>query len=265
VRVVHRIPAAPLDQLVRLWACEAPALADGFERSLPVGTVALFVNLAEDELRWYDLDRRCHRSRGAVVASARAFPYLIDRRVQRDVIGASFVAGGAAPFFAQPIGALGGGAHVALEEVWGAPGARVRERVLAAATAEARLAVLEAILREQLVAPPELDAGIERAVRALAAGATVGAVRAARGASAARFIQTFTAHVGLTPKRYQRVARFDAAARALARPRRDLAAVAAACGYYDQSHLVREFRALAGTTPSAYAAGDALPTHARVA
>lgn len=263
--IIRHIPAPPLDAHVQLWACEALERADGFERSLPVGAVALFVNREDDELRWYDLDLRHRTSRGAVIAGARAFTYLIDMRAQRNVVGASFVVGGAAPFFTRPIDALGGGAHVALEDVWGRAGACVRERVLAATTTRAQLAVLETVLREQLVAAPERHAGIDQAARALADGRTVQAVREELGISAARFIRTFTAHVGLTPKRYQRVARLASAARALSRPRRDLAAVAAACGYYDQAHLVHEFRALVGTTPSAYAAGDGPPTHVRIA
>ena len=55
---------------------------------------------------------------------------------------------------------------------------------------------------------------------------------------------------GMTPKRLARVARFQHATQ-LARiaPRCDWAAIAAACGYGDQAHLVRDFHAFAGETP----------------
>lgn len=55
---------------------------------------------------------------------------------------------------------------------------------------------------------------------------------------------------GLTPKRLARVARFQHATH-LARtaPRPDWAGIAAACGYSDQAHLVRDFNAFAGETP----------------
>jgi AraC-like DNA-binding protein len=68
----------------------------------------------------------------------------------------------------------------------------------------------------------------------------------------------FRAEIGLTPKAAARVIRFDLARRRLAhRPGRpDLAGLAADCGYADQSHLDREFAALASCTPSAWLAQE---------
>jgi Helix-turn-helix domain len=58
-----------------------------------------------------------------------------------------------------------------------------------------------------------------------------------------------------------RVVRFDRARRLLQRRvatagQPELAALAAACGYYDQAHLAREFRALAGCPPSRWLAEE---------
>ena len=63
----------------------------------------------------------------------------------------------------------------------------------------------------------------------------------------------FAAHLGITPKLYLRIARFQRALKAMMdAPDCDLSTVALAEGYYDQSHLVREFHALAGGVPRHY-------------
>src|SRR5262249_6251326 len=72
------------------------------------------------------------------------------------------------------------------------------------------------------------------------------------GLSQRRFIQLFTAEVGLTPKLYGRVRRFQRA-RELVREATepDWAKVAVACGFFDQSHLIRDFREFSGLSPLA--------------
>ena len=72
------------------------------------------------------------------------------------------------------------------------------------------------------------------------------------GLSQRRFIQVFAAEVGMTPKLYSRVQRFQRA-RALARKTApDWAGIAADCGYFDQSHLIRDFLAFSGLSPADY-------------
>ena len=73
------------------------------------------------------------------------------------------------------------------------------------------------------------------------------------GVSQRRLIQVFAAEVGLRPKLYCRVRRFGRVREMIGRAAApDWAAVAAACGYFDQSHMIRDFRAFAGLTPLAY-------------
>jgi AraC-like DNA-binding protein len=74
------------------------------------------------------------------------------------------------------------------------------------------------------------------------------------GLSDRRFIEVFRRHVGMTPKRFCRVRRFQralAASDAAATP--DWVCVAARYGYFDQSHLIRDFVEFSGLTPTAYA------------
>jgi AraC-like DNA-binding protein len=73
------------------------------------------------------------------------------------------------------------------------------------------------------------------------------------GWSRKRLAARFNEHVGLPPKTVARIARFDRA-RTLAEPPRrpDWTRLAAECGYYDQSHLIKEFRAFTGRTPETF-------------
>jgi transcriptional regulator GlxA family with amidase domain len=75
-----------------------------------------------------------------------------------------------------------------------------------------------------------------------------------------RLSDLFAEELDVTPKQAARTMRFThAVARIGAGVRAgdlDLAAVAAACGYADQSHLVREFQTLAGTSPSGWIAEE---------
>ena len=84
-------------------------------------------------------------------------------------------------------------------------------------------------------------------------GASVRDVSQELGFSQRRFIQMFNSHVGLTPKVFCRIQRFQRA-RVLAEKLKtpDWAELAVACGYFDQSHLIKDFQEFAGSTPRSY-------------
>jgi AraC-like DNA-binding protein len=127
----------------------------------------------------------------------------------------------------------------------------------------ARFAVLDEVLSRRagrLAAP---SAELRYAWRLL--GERGGLVRIADladevGWSRRHLGERFTAEYGLTPKEAARVVRFSRAAKLLKRPGRPaLADAAAACGFYDQAHLAREWNDLAGCPPSAWLSGEGLP------
>jgi AraC-like DNA-binding protein len=91
----------------------------------------------------------------------------------------------------------------------------------------------------------------------------VAAVADEVGRSTRRLSDRFAAEIGLSPKAAARVVRFDRARRALAARAMTvppgglrLAELAADCGYFDQAHLDREFRALAGCPPLRWVAEE---------
>ncbi len=237
-----------------IWAFEAAPgeLAHARERALPGAGMQLLINLDEDELRWWSGERfdRLHRIRGAAIEGPREVAIAIDTAQQAAIMGVGFLPGGASGFFRTPASALHGG-HVELDAVWGRDGALLRERLLAEPTMEARLDVLEQTLLSRF--SPRGDA-VFRAVAALDAGWSVARVVDAAGSGEKAFARRFVEAVGMTPKRYARLGRFQRVLQAVAHGRGvSWSQVAAETGLYDQSHLVHEFRAFAGITPGQYA------------
>ena len=91
---------------------------------------------------------------------------------------------------------------------------------------------------------------VTTAARAIRDGARLDAVASAVGADRRRLVPAFREEVGLAPKQYQRILRFQRCLRAMRTPTpAPLAAIAASCGYADQAHMSRDFKEFSGLTP----------------
>lgn len=252
-----RIPDPPLSEFVELlWLWEGYSQPHTFERLLPTGTQVLVVNLLEDRSRVYDRERldRYETMRGAVVAGAYSEYSILDTAEQQATLGVQFRPGGAFPFFGLPADELQD-RTVSLEDLWGAEAVCLRDRILAAATPEERCRILEGALLARARSLARHPA-VAFAVRELRRQRTVASVLEQVGFSQRHFIQLFRRQVGLTPKLYCRVQRFQAVLHRLQGigSEVDWAEVALSCGYFDQAHFIRDFRSFSGLTPSAYLA-----------
>ena len=254
----HRVPQPPLDAFVEsIWVCRNEPGPQALERILPSGAAQLIVNLKEDQTRLYDPESP-HRSiatSGSVLSGVQSRFQVIDTSEQEYVAGVAFRPGGTVPFMRMPAYEASD-ADIPLEAIWGRRRtADLRERLLESCDSDAQLDVLEAALLEGWT-----SAGLHRAVTfALAAfdraplTTSVAGVTGAIGLSAKRFIERFKIEVGMTPKHYTRIRRFQRALTLTNRGSRiDWTRVALDCGYFDQAHFIRDFRAFAGLTPTAY-------------
>ena len=107
-------------------------------------------------------------------------------------------------------------------------------------------------LADSLPAPPGVEWSWQR-LRRTGGRAPIGELAAELGWSHRRLIARFREQIGLAPKTVARVLRFDRAVAALgSSTSRGLAEIAFDCGYFDQAHLNRDFRELAGTTPTVF-------------
>jgi AraC-like DNA-binding protein len=250
-------PSPPLSHFVEmLWHYDGYQQPHDKERLLPDGSMELVINLREDMTRMYDRRNigQCQSLPGAIVVGAQSEFFVIDTAEQAAVIGVHFKPGGAFPFFNLPAGELRN-EHVALETLWGRDARDLRERLLAAPTAEAKFRILEHYLWKRLAKPLERHPAVGFALREFQGARTVADVSGEIGLSARRFIEVFTDEVGLTPKLFCRVRRFQKVLRRIGMGQRvEWAAVALDCGYFDQAHFNHDFRAFSGLNPSAYAA-----------
>lgn len=262
---VLRTPSAALSPYVStLWCFEGSDLAHRRERKLPQTEMQLLVNLHDDRLGWWGGSalQNEHRTIGAAVSGLYSGPIAIDTAQQRRVVGA-LVRPGAAPALFRVAAHELAGQHVGLDALWGAHGAGLRERLLEAEEPQQLLATLDARLVAQLEGRSTRTAltpcpGIAFAGRALASGTSVASVADELGWSGKRLRQQFAAAVGTTPKNFARLARLQRLLKAVnASQTQSWAELASEHGYYDQAHLILEFRRLTGLTPSAYRARSA--------
>lgn len=258
------IPAPPLSNLVScLWYWEGAPTTHSKERLLPNGEPSIIFNLRDEPFRLYDVDDLTqYSSYGyAVLSGARSNCFVIDTNQQERVVGIQFRPGGAYPFFRMPI-CEAEDTSIDLADLWSNCTAEIRERLLDAANVDSIFLTLERCLMEQLVRPPELHPGVAYALKQFqnrGQGKRIDAVTGAIGLSARRFIELFHHQVGLTPKVFCRVRRFQQVLSAI-HGRRDVdwAQVALGCGYYDQAHFIHDFRNFSGLTPNAYLASATL-------
>ena len=254
-------PPPPLrDSIETIWDWHVAPGEWRLDRILPTPGAALVINLHEDETRVYADDgaRACERTEGFAINGQTTRSFIIDTAEQIAVMGVIFKPGAAARFLREPLDRLAD-RHVAFSDLAGDGVRALRERLVNTGTAALRIALVERWLCARFDADA-LHPAVAFALRSLARApqaARVDRLVVESGLSARRFGDLFRTQVGIGAKRYARLLRFRGVVAQVQRGIAvDWAHVALDCGFHDQPHLVREFRAFAGMTPSAYAAAS---------
>jgi AraC-like DNA-binding protein len=191
---------------------------------------------------------------GGYVVGAMSTALVVELVGRVDLIGVRFRPGGGTPVLGVPAAELSG-RRVALPDI--APRLGHVAARMAACAPPRRAAVLAELvdrLRSRTGGATAPDPRVGRAVRLLdRVGVSVAGVAAEVGLSPRQLERLFAHEVGATPSQARSVNRFRAAVRLLGEERApSLASVAHMAGYFDQAHLSRDFRRLAGVTPGEY-------------
>jgi AraC-like DNA-binding protein len=253
-------PAPPLDAFVAsIWYWEGSPQSHARELVVAEPGAGMLIDLDAQRGRSYTGPgyAELREVKGISVCGPRTSPIAIDA-FQPRLLGVQFRPGGVYPFLRVPTRELRD-AHVALDDLWRTEASDLLEQLGEAPTPRAKLQVMERTLLRAARRSRQRSPAIDFALQAFRRERVrVADVAADLSLSPRRFIDAFEAHVGVTPKRYLRLKRFQRLLGDLWQTphgaRVDWADLALAHTYSDQSHLIREFHELAGVTPTVYLA-----------
>lgn len=264
------IPPAPLNQYVSIFTYYTEYAPDyAASRILPDGSVELILMLDEIPRTFYkdaqykdahDRDGQNKDARRVISCKKTVLCGLQKGYVYADATGHSvfsikFNAGGSYPFLHLPTGELNN-LFVDAEQVLGNSVLSLRERLLTLTDPCEMFRLAEEFLLHHLVHAQQpqrvIHAAVER-LRHRGPSITLKQLADELGYSQKQFIHIFKERVGVSPKYYQRIERFNRVLSTVEQQQRiNWAQVGVACGYYDQAHLINDFKFFSNVTPGQY-------------
>jgi AraC-like DNA-binding protein len=253
------IPAAPLGHFIdNIIYMKAGAVDHAIERLLPDGNVVLIVDLTDTPKFIYDDEtlapvQACNK---AWLSGIHTRGLLIPAGGFAHQLVVTFKKGRAFPFLRMPLTEV---ADVVVDtELVMRNILRLREMLLYCVSTEDIFATAEAFFFDEyfgkLEEQPCVDMAVARIVAAPEA-LTMEALSRDIGYSQKHFIHLFKNHVGVTPKSFLRIMRFNKTLTEIAGAvDLDWSALALDCGYYDQAHFIGDFKKFSGYTPEEYMA-----------
>lgn len=254
---VH-IPAFPLNQFVESFLYYRGYQPEhSLDRFLPDGHVNIVVDLTDYPKYIYDNEtlKEIQSCRNVWFSGIRNRYITIPSGRDSEMFIINFFRGKAYPFVAMPMNELTDcvvdGDLVLTGEVL-----NLRHGLMASRSVAGMFAFAERYLTRAFGRKLHLNPFVDYAVKQLAAdpaGWTMERLARKVGYSQKQLIKIFKEHVGVAPKAFLRIMRFQKAIQDLeARRQVDWAAVALDAGFYDQAHFINDFRDFAGFTPVQY-------------
>ena len=193
------------------------------------------------------------RFSGAIVSGPYAGYFGTDMAEETSVMGVHFKPGGAFPFLGLAADELAD-THINLEDIWGQKADELRERVSMEQSPRRRFRLLEEVLLSRLFQPWELHPAVSLALDRLPINTARSVVRnlvRESGLSNRWFVYVFRFQVGVKPKLFARIQRFQRVLSIMhCRPTLEWGQLALEQGYFDQSYLIRDFVAFSGLRQS---------------
>lgn len=240
----------------KYWSIKGtPDLIDAApEPILPDGCVEIIFDLADRFVQYHE-DGRVELQARTIIAGQMSRGILIGPTGETDLFGVRFQPAGAFPLFGTPLYEL---TDIIIDAslLFGSDESFLFEQLSEKTNITERTNIFDTHFRSKAAAS-KMSAGDAEVAADLIVKSrgtlAVGNIASKLGLSERRLERTFRDRIGISPKLFSRIERFQTFLRNVdAEPNRGLLDLALDAGYYDQSHMIRDFRAFTGSSPTAF-------------
>lgn len=253
------IPRFPLGQFVEVVIYyEGVQHSHKVDRFLPNGDTEILIDFHDAPQYIYDNEslKEIQACNHVWASGFRTEPITIPSGTDAAMMVIAFKKGMAAPFFPFPMGEIADSV-VDADLVWGTDFGLLREQLLATKDIDERFRIVEDFLIREFQSQMAINPCVAYAVGEMTErpdAISIAKMNAKIGYSQKHFTEMFRRQVGVTPKSYLKIMRFQKAVRTVdAADSIDWGQISLECGFYDQSHFINDFKHFAGFTPEQYA------------
>lgn len=253
------LPAFPLSQFIELFIYfERVEHAHTVDRFLPNGDTEILIDFHDTAQYVYDNNslkevQACHH---VWASGLRTEPITIPSGNGAAMMVIAFKKGKAAPFFPFPMDEIAD-CVVDADLVWGSDFGYLRESLLESKDVKLRFKLVEDFLITKFLRQLSVDPCVAFAVNEMTHRPdqiNIGRMNGKIGYSQKHFTGLFRKHIGVTPKAYLKIMRFQKAVQTIdAANLIDWGRISQECGFYDQAHFINDFKHFSGFTPAKYA------------
>ncbi|MGD9561751.1 MAG: helix-turn-helix domain-containing protein [Pyrinomonadaceae bacterium] len=252
------IPVFPLNKFIEvLIYFEQAELSHTVDRFLPNGDTEVLIDFHDTPQFIYDNNslKEIQACNHVWASGVRTEPITIPSGNGATMMVISFKKGMAASFFPFPMDEIADSV-VDADLIWGSEFGDLRERLVEERDIGRRFAMLEGFLLRMFGARLDINPCVEFAVNEMTRRPdriSIARMNEKIGYSQKHFTEMFRRSVGITPKSYLKIMRFQKAVRTIdAATGIEWDMIAQDCGFYDQAHFINDFKHFSGFTPDQY-------------
>lgn len=257
--MVYRIhtPPPPLSNFIEhFFYYDGYHAEHAMEKFLPDGSIDMLIDLTESPKKlFHDEEGTTYTTfKKSWISGMKTDFILIDASVTH-MMGVHFSPGGCYPFIDLPVSELNN-ITVEVDSVWGNEIHSIRDAILNETSIDKKFSILENYFMLKGKDRMENHALVHYSVKQLVQNPqmwTIKRLSDKTGVTPKHLITLFKKYVGLSPKMFSRVYKFQKVIHLIEQQKKvDWASLAYECGYFDQAHFIKEFRDFSGINPSSY-------------